>query len=180
MERSSMEHHSEGQTANQVLVEIQPNLGLDANSRSAIIELLNVALSDEILLATKTRSLHWNVRGITFFGLHALFDAQYQQLCRISDEMAERVRMLGGVASGSLRGYLDQARLVEQPEDPPDVLRLLADHESVIRFLREDGKRCMDEYEDEGTRDLLISTMRAHEKMAWMLRSSIEMENGRS
>ncbi len=163
----------------QSTVAIQPNLGLDASSRQAVIELLNVALSDEILLATKTRSLQWNVRGAAFLELRGLFAAQYQQLCRLSEEIAERVVMLGGVACGSLQGFLEHSRLVEQPGEIPDMLRLLADHEAVIRFLREDARLCRDEVEDEGTWDLLVSGMRVHEKMAWMLRSSIEIENGR-
>jgi DNA-binding ferritin-like protein len=31
----------------------------------------------------------------------------------------------------------------------------------------------MEEYGDQGTGDLLIAVLRAHEKMAWMLRSFI-------
>lgn len=159
-------------------VDIQPNLGLDTNSRQAIVELLNVALSDEILLAAKTRHLLWNVHGAGFLELRRLFAAQYQQLYHLSEEMAERVQILGGVACGSLLGFLEHSRLNEQSGEVPDMLRLLADHEAVIRFLREDARLCRDEVEDEGTCDLLVSGMRAHEKMAWMLRSSIE--NGRS
>ena len=175
-----MGHYPEDPSTLQYQVVIQPNLGLDANSRKSIIDLLNVALSDEILLATKTRNLYWNVHGTAFFELRALFDAQYQQLCSLSDEMAERVRMLGGFAFGSLRVFLENTRLSEQPGEVPDILRLLADHESFIRFLREDANRCKDELEDEGTKDLLVNAMRAHEKIAWMLRSSIEIENSRS
>jgi hypothetical protein len=33
-----------------------------------------------------------------------------------------------------------------------------------------------EKYEDEGTFELLVSIMRIHEKMAWMLRSYIENE----
>ena len=172
-----MGHSLEDQATYQIPVMIQPNIGLDGNSRQAIIDFLNVALSDEIILATKTRSLFWNVQGRAFLEQRALLEAQYLRLCSLSDEMAERVRMLGGAAIGSLKDFLDHTRLAEQPGEEPDILRLLADHEAVIRFLREDGKRCADEFEDEGTRDLLVSTMRAHEKIAWMLRSSFEIGN---
>jgi hypothetical protein len=64
----------------------------------------------------------------------------------------------------------------KQPGVVPDILRLLADHEASIRFLREDARKCTEEYEDEGTFELLVSVMRMHEKMAWMLRSYIENE----
>ena len=45
-----------------------------------------------------------------------------------------------------------------------------------IRFLREDARKCTEEYEDEGTFEMLVSIMRLHEKMAWMLRSYIETD----
>jgi hypothetical protein len=64
----------------------------------------------------------------------------------------------------------------EQPGIVPDILHLIADHEACIRFLREDARKCTEEYEDEGTFELLVSVMRLHEKMAWMLRSYIENE----
>jgi starvation-inducible DNA-binding protein len=179
-EGSRMEYHPGDRTTVFTQVVIQPNLGLDANNREAIVALLNVALSDEILLATKTRCLHWNARGTAFFELHALFAAQYQQLCSLSDEIAERVRILGGVAFGSMRAFLEHTRLEEQPGEVPDILHLLADHEAFIRLLREDARQCANEYEDEGSRDLLVTSMRVHEKIAWMLRSSIEIGNNRS
>jgi starvation-inducible DNA-binding protein len=53
---------------------------------------------------------------------------------------------------------------------------LLADHEAAIRFLREDAKKCSEEYEDEVTRDFLVDILCLHEKMAGMLRSYIEPE----
>ncbi len=67
--------------------------------------------------------------------------------------------------------------LKEQPESKPRyTLHLLADHETSIRFLREDARKCSEDFEDEGTSDLLVNVMRMHEKNAWMLRSFIENE----
>jgi starvation-inducible DNA-binding protein len=155
---------------------IQPNIGLDSEVRRSVVELLNIVLADEAVLATKTRCAHWNVHGTDFFRLHTLFANEYQLLNNISDEIAERARMLGGFAVGSLAEFLRHTRLEEQPGDVPDVLRLLADHETCIRFLREDTRKCSEEYEDEGTFELLVRVMCLHEKTAWMLRSYIESE----
>jgi starvation-inducible DNA-binding protein len=155
---------------------IQPNIGLDSEVRHSVVELLNISLADEAVLTTKTRCAHWNVRGADFFELHTLFETQYQLLNNISDEIAERARMLGGIAIGSHEEFLDLTRLEEEPGVVPDILRLLADHEASIRFLRDDARKCTEEYEDEGTFVLLVSVMRLHEKMAWMLRSYIENE----
>lgn len=155
---------------------IQPNIGLDGDVRHSVVGILNNTLANEAVLTLKTRNAHWNVSGAGFFELHILFDSQYRQLNDTSDKIAERVRMLGGIAIGSLKEFLNHTRLEEQPGIVPGILRLLADHEASIRYLREDAKKCTDEYEDEGTFNLLVRVMRLHEKMAWMLRSYIENE----
>ena len=56
------------------------------------------------------------------------------------------------------------------------MMELLADHEAAIRFMREDARKCSEEYEDHGTFALLVRFIRSHEKMAWILRSYIEPE----
>jgi starvation-inducible DNA-binding protein len=155
---------------------IQPNIGLDSDVRHSVVEILNITLANEAVLTVKTRSAHWNVSGAGFFELYILFNSQYKQLNDISDEIAERARMLGGIAIGSLQEFIDYTRVEEQPGIVPDILHLIADHEACIRFLREDARKCTEDYEDEGTFELLVSVMRLHEKMAWMLRSYIENE----
>jgi starvation-inducible DNA-binding protein len=55
-------------------------------------------------------------------------------------------------------------------------MSILADHEAFIRFMREDAQNCSEMYEDQGTFALLVSVMRIHEKMAWLLRSNITLE----
>ncbi len=157
-------------------VEIQPNIGLDSDVRHSVVDILNHTLANEAVLSQKTRSAHWNVSGSGFLELHILFDSQYKQLNEISDEIAERARMLGGIAIGSLQEFIQFSQLDEQPASVPKIMILLADHEAAIRFLREDARKCNEEYEDEGSFELLVSVMRLHEKMAWMLRSYLEVE----
>ena len=157
-----------------IQVEIHPNIGLDYQAQQEIVNILNILLADEAVLTMKTRCAHWNVSGAGFFEMHLLFDSQYEQLNDIADEIAERARMLGGMAIGSLHEIINSTRLQEQPGTTPDIIDLLADHEAFIRFLREDAKKCSEEYEDEATRDFLVDILRLHEKMAWILRSHIE------
>jgi starvation-inducible DNA-binding protein len=171
-----MEHKRNDGHNPKLQILIQPNIGLDGDVRRSVVEILNTTLADEAVLTAKTRSAHWNVRGSGFFELHTLFETQYQLLSNISDKIAERGRMLGGIAIGSLEEFLKYTRLEEQPEVVPDILQLLADQETSIRFLREDARKCNEEYEDKGTFELLVCVMCLHEKMAWMLRSYIENE----
>ncbi|MCJ7696219.1 MAG: DNA starvation/stationary phase protection protein [Anaerolineaceae bacterium] len=155
---------------------IQPNIGLESDVRHLVVEILNHSLANEALLSQKTRNAHWNTNGKGFFKLHILFETQYNQLNEIVDKIAERTRILGGFAIASFKEFLGLTKLEEQPENIPDILHLLADHETIIRLLREDIRKCSEEYEDEGSIELLVRVMSLHEKMAWMLRSYIENE----
>ncbi|RMG50902.1 MAG: DNA starvation/stationary phase protection protein [Acidobacteria bacterium] len=156
------------------------NIGLTDEQRQGVIQILNTLLADEYVLYTKTRNAHWNVVGPHFSQLHSFFEEQYQQLEQIIDDVAERVRSLDGRAWGTLREFVEQTRLRENPGSYPGAREmladLLADHETIIRHLREDLETCEKEYHDMGTNDFLTGLMETHEKMAWMLRAHLEGE----
>ena len=152
-------------------------IGLRDRQREAVVTMLNTLLADEFVLYTKTRRFHWNVEGPHFSELHALFERQYEVLERVVDDVAERVRALGGIAFGSLEEFLEHTRLHEEPHRTCDgrgmLTTLLTDHETLIRHLRMDLESCGEEYGDEGTTDFLTGLMRMHEKTAWVLRSHL-------
>lgn len=154
---------------------MKTNIGLDEKDRSGSATLLNHLLSDEFLLYTKTRNYHWNVTGRDFYELHKFFEAQYEALDEIMDEVAERVRSLGHFAFGTMEQFGKFSRLKESTADTTsagDMLQhLLNDHETIIRKLREDQQTAAERYHDAGTSDFLTGLMEQHEKMAWMLRS---------
>lgn len=154
---------------------MKPNIGLSDKDRDGIAQILNTLLSDEYLLYTKTRNYHWNVSGPQFNDLHKFFEAQYGELNEIIDEVAERARAVGGNALGTLGEFSKQTRLREEPAKYPEagemISNLLADHESIVRFLRDDLTASAEKYHDAGTSDFLTGLMEQHEKMAWMLRS---------
>ena len=128
------------------------------------------------MLYIRTRNYHWNVTGMQFKALHEFFEEQYKQLEVSIDEIAERTRALGIRAIGSMAEFLQNTRLQEQnPAEVPDatgMLRnLLADHEAIIRHLRDDINACEERFGDAGTADFLTGMLSAHEKMAWMIRA---------
>ena len=149
---------------------IQPNIGLNDETRRSVVGLLNHTLADESVLCLKTRSAYWNASGSVDFDQQTLFAIQLKQLNDIIDEISRRARVLGGQPSSSFKEFLKNTRLVEKPGNTPDILDLFTDHESIVRSLREDIKTCDKEYEDAGTTELMVGVMRLHEKMAWTLR----------
>ena len=156
-----------------------PNIGIRDGDRQSVIAILNTVLADEYVLYTKTRNYHWNVTGPQFNDLHKFFEAQYEALADVVDEVAERARSLGGRAAGSLEEFRKLARLGEDvigkvPAARDMLATLLADHEALARTLRADVDTVTDKHKDTGTADFLTGLLEQHEKAAWMLRSFLE------
>ncbi|HVM33238.1 MAG TPA: DNA starvation/stationary phase protection protein [bacterium] len=154
---------------------MKPNLGISDPAREKVGKLLNILLSDEVAFYLKTRNFHWNVAGPHFNDLHKFFEGQYEALDEILDQVAERARALGVPAFGSFAEFSRATRLKENPSSRPlaageMVRQLLADHEAIIRYLRED-RVVPARAGDAGTDDFLVGLIEEHEKMAWMLRA---------
>jgi starvation-inducible DNA-binding protein len=156
---------------------MSPNLGITDKNRTAVVAILNPILADEYLLYTKTRNYHWNVVGPQFNDLHKFFESQYEALNEVIDEVAERTRTLGGRALGTLAEFVQHARFKERPGERPEargmIADLLADHEALVRQLRDDVE-AVTKLGDTGTTDFLTGLLEKHEKMAWMLRAFLE------
>ncbi|MCK6578488.1 MAG: DNA starvation/stationary phase protection protein [Anaerolineae bacterium] len=156
---------------------LTPDIGLSDSARRQMCDILNKRLSDSMVLYVKLRNYHWNITGMQFAPLHALFEAQYDQIAEAIDEIAERIRQLGGIALGTLDEFKKNASLSENPGERPTaegmIRNLLADHETVIRTLRADAETA-DKLGDTGSNDFFVGLVQAHEKMAWFLRAHLE------
>ena len=104
------------------------------------------------------------------------FEEQYELLSASVDELAERVRAVGGKTRATLKEFINSSEIKEDVGSFPDadtmLGNLLSDHETIIKTLRKNIKECQD-LEDEGTANFLTDKMEEHEKMAWMFRSFI-------
>ncbi|MEN9570797.1 MAG: hypothetical protein RL172_2028 [Bacteroidota bacterium] len=153
---------------------MKPNIGITEKNRLAITALLTGFLADGMLLYSKTRKFHWNVKGESFMELHRLFEDQYDEIAKAIDEIAERINKLGSPVPGTLKEFIQYGSLKEWPDKYParlDMIKeLLADHETIIKALRKGIDSCDEEYKDAGTADLLTGLVRSHETMAWTLR----------
>jgi len=160
-----------------VKVTFQPNIGLDASVRQSVIDILNLLLADEAVLSFKTHKAEGTTGETDAADLVPLYSAQYQQINTVSNEIVERVQIMGGMQLRGFKNLLEHARLGVDMKASPGILNILADHEAYIRFLREDAQKCSELYEDQVTFALLVNILRIHEKMAWMLRKNIAPEH---
>ena len=151
------------------------NTGLSAKHRSDIAAALNKVLADSYALYLKTHGYHWNVRGPNFQSLHVLLEGQYNEEWTALDAIAERIRALGELAPQGYAAFGNLSSIKDgNPENDWEAMlkELLADNETVIRTLRESFP-VPDEAGDEATADLFTQRLQAHEKHAWMLRSTL-------
>jgi len=156
---------------------MEAKIGITAENRQAVSEQLAKLLADEYVLYTKTRNAHWNVEGPDFLSKHKFFEEQYGLLEGFIDSVAERIRKIGHYAPATLKNFLALTHLTEYSERKNDSLGyikdLLADHETVIEFIRGNINPIADEYGDAGTSDYLTGLMEEHEEMAWILRAHL-------
>lgn len=150
--------------------------GISRENLQKISNILNDDLADEYVLLTKTRNYHWNVEDPRFNDLHKFFEEQYEIISAAVDEIAERVRALGGKTRATLKEFINSSQIREDvglyPNADTMLGNLLSDHESIIKTLRKNVKECQ-ELNDEATANFLTEKMEEHEKIAWMLRSFI-------
>jgi len=145
-----------------------------SNHSNDLPKALGVALGDTYALAVKTHGCHWNIEGMNFSDLHALFDSQYTALFAAADVIAERIRSLGQYAPNDMAQLLALSTLPPSGSKPLNAKAMLADlvkaHEAVIASI-EAARAVADALEDAVTDDLLIQRRTEHDKTLWMLRA---------
>lgn len=141
-----------------------------------VTKALRQVVADTYALIGQTHLCHWNVRGQSFFSLHAAFEAQYTELFAAVDEIAERIRAKGSLAPGGLSNLAKLAGIEELAEDASAqemVLHLQKANEKLLADL-EAARDAAGKAGDSQTEDLMIARMQIHEKTVWMLKSYLE------
>lgn len=133
---------------------------------------INAVLADTFALYLKTKSFHWHVSGPHFRDYHLLFDEQAEQIFASTDDLAERVRKIGGTTLRSIGHIARLQRILDNDADyvdPDDMLaELLDDNKQVTRSLRAAHDVC-DEHGDSATTSLLENLIDEAERRAWFL-----------
>src|SRR6187455_965000 len=89
---------------------------LDDAAVKAVSEALNGLLADSYALYLKTKNFHWHVSGPHFRDYHLLLDEQASDILGVTDDMAERVRKIGGTTLRSI-GHIAKLQTVIEDND---------------------------------------------------------------
>jgi starvation-inducible DNA-binding protein len=133
-----------------------------------------VAFASEYTFYLKAHYFHWNVEGIHFQELHALFETIYTEVYGAIDNFAEKIRSMGAYAPGSNSRFSVLSQIKDETSVlPPEqmVTELLEDSDNMVVLL----KRVYDIAEREGEHgfsNFLAERMDAHRKHSWQLRAT--------
>jgi starvation-inducible DNA-binding protein len=151
---------------------LQTPTDLGSNASRDITAALNVLLADMFALYVKTKNFHWHVSGPHFRDYHLMFDEQADQIFATTDDIAERVRKVGGLTLHSIGEIARLKRLPDNDADYVDPLDMLAelrsDNQAVITALRETHALCDDE-NDVATASLIENWIDQAERRVWFL-----------
>ena len=142
------------------------------NAIQDIAGALNALLADTFALYLKTKNFHWHVSGPHFRDYHLLLDEQATQIFATTDEIAERVRKIGGTTLRSIGNVARLQRVLDNDADYVDPLDMLAelrdDNKALASRMREAHDVC-DEHRDVATASLLETFIDEAERRTWFL-----------
>jgi len=133
---------------------------------------LNVFLADVFAIYIKTKNFHWHVSGPHFRGYHLLLDEQVEQVFAMTDDIAERVRKLGGTTIRSI-GHVARLKHVADNDaeyvEPLDMIgELREDNQALVARMIEIHDLC-NEANDVATANLLENWIDQTQRRVWFL-----------
>ena len=149
-------------------------IGLEETKVKPIVDQLNELLANYHIHYQKLRGCHWNVKGKSFFTLHAKFEELYDNAILSIDELAERILTLGKSPLSTYQEYINHSQIKEINtaglDDTALVSAILDDFAALIEIERE-IMESTSQSGDDGTNDMINKFMQFKEKNTWMLRA---------
>ncbi|MGH9327641.1 MAG: Dps family protein [Terriglobia bacterium] len=133
---------------------------------------LNRLVADVFALYVKTKNFHWHVSGPHFRDYHLLLDEHATQIFGMTDDIAERVRKIGGTTIHSIGHIARLQHVLDNDADYVDPLDMLSelreDNKALLTSMRETHALCEEE-NDVATASLLEIWIDQTERRIWFL-----------
>lgn len=158
---------------------INTSSDLEPEAIKEISGALNLLLADLFTLYLKTKNFHWHVSGPHFRDYHLLLDEQAKEIFNTTDEIAERVRKIGGITIRSI-GEIARIRRIKDNDatyvDPKDMLsELREDNKALVLSIKAVHSLC-DETGDIASASLLENWTGEAQRRIWFLFESTRTE----
>ncbi|MGC2780876.1 MAG: DNA starvation/stationary phase protection protein [Bradyrhizobium sp.] len=152
--------------------ELDTPTDLSPDAVNKISTALNTLLADAFALYLKTKNFHWHVSGRHFHDYHEMLDEQSDAIFATTDQLAERVRKLGGTTVKSI-GQISKLQTIKDNNEeyvpPREMLReLMEDNKHIAAAMRKAHGLC-DDNDDPATAGLLETFIDETERRTWFL-----------
>lgn len=144
-------------------------------AQTEIVEALNQSVAETAVTTMLAQNFHWNVTGMAFGPLHDLFQKIYEDHFVGQDDLAERIKAIGGHAEGMLARMVSRSKVTEHNGHASDremILIIVKAQETLAETLA-GASDIAAAHGDKLTEDLCVERGQVHEKFAWMLRSHL-------
>ena len=154
--------------------------GLSPAATQDLAPALTALLADMFALYVKTKNFHWHVSGPHFRSYHLMFDEQGAQIFATTDDIAERVRKIGGTTLRSIGHIARIQRVLDNDADYVTPLDMIAelrdDNQDLLTRLRSLHALC-DEHNDVATASLVENWIDEAERRVWFLFETARRSN---
>lgn len=164
-----------------VAAELDTPTDLSADAVVKVSKALNGLLADAFALYLKTKNFHWHISGRHFRDYHLLLDEQSDQIFATTDQLAERVRKIGGRTLRSIGEVAKLQTIKDNDEDyvpPREMLReLMNDNKKMAAAMRKAHDVC-DDAKDVASASILENFIDDTERRTWFLFEASRQEGG--
>ena len=156
-----------GKESKQLFVGSQPN----------IAEALYQCVAETAVTTMMAQNFHWNVTGMAFGPLHALFQEIYEDHFTAQDDLAERIRSIGHTVDGRLCSMISSSKVIEDKsiasKTDLEMIATLSEAQKTVAATLSGASDIAANHGDKLTEDLCVERGRVHEKFAWLLDSHL-------
>ena len=112
---------------------------------------------------------------MAFGPLHELFQKIYEDHFEAQDELAERIKALGGHANGQMSEMVLASKVEEHSGkvSAEEMITVLASAQRIVASTLAGAASVAEKQDDLLTQDLCIQRGQVHEKFAWLLSAHI-------
>ena len=146
-------------------------------SEPNIAQALYQCVSETVVTTMMAQNFHWNVTGMAFGPLHALFQEIYEDHFTAQDDLAERIRSIGHTVDGRLSSMISASKVVEDEANEAktdlEMIARLLEAQRTIAATLSGASDIAASNGDKLTEDLCVERGRVHEKFAWLLEAHL-------
>lgn len=141
-----------------------------------LINSLQKVLADTFAMYYKAHASHWNIEGPNFPQYHDFFADIYNELWTSVDEIAEKIRQLGGYTPSSLAELMSNSMVSENSgtmNAEEYISKLLDANNLVLASLLMSYKEA-EAATEIGVSNFIQDRVMAHQKHGWMLKATLK------